>query len=97
MSATSTEKSARYRATAKGKAAVKRYNASDKGKAAAKRHNDKKYPTGSRLCVDCGSRYHTADVIERGWKLINTWGCLCDLCDLCDQSDQEHDDPPFYV
>jgi hypothetical protein len=46
----------------------------------AQRKAKEEFPTGKLICVECKSTYHKVDVIERKWKRIGNFGCVCDLC-----------------
>jgi hypothetical protein len=85
-----------YRSTEVGKAALKKYNASDKAKDRRKKYLAGKgkttvakaraakyketFPNGRLVCVECKSAYDKMAVVERGWRRIGMFNCLCDLC-----------------
>jgi DNA replication protein DnaC len=60
----------------------------EKGKAAHRRSKRvqmikiAKSVNASRLlhCVSCRSIYALEDVVQRGWKIVGNFGCICDLC-----------------
>lgn len=82
----------RYRESPKGKAAhkssQKRYYESPKGKATRvawdNSPNGIKYfvewGCGALKCSDCGQRFATAKVLEKGWERVGQYWCVCDLC-----------------
>jgi len=69
-----------WRTTEKGRACVKSWNHSEGHKKSKKALYNKRYPIGKRKCVECGSEYGVDKILERGWKTIGRYGCICDLC-----------------
>jgi len=49
-----------------------------KAKAAARSREE--WPTGKIVCIDCKSSYHKIHVVERGWRRVGPFGCLCEVC-----------------
>ncbi len=82
-----------YRKTEDGRATTQKYQQSEKFKTAQARYRSKpdvkakrnaklreQHLFGTIKCEECGSVYDKLTVIERGWKTIGHWGCICDLC-----------------
>jgi hypothetical protein len=78
----------RLRYKEQNKARQRKYWSSANGKAAEARRAEsvknarkKEFPMGMRSCVECRIQYHTPDILNRGWRLVGDFGCICDLCE----------------